>query len=220
MEFAISIALSTLETVTIFVLIFVLFRYRKFYRLWAVVGLGIALAAWSLFIRMVLFLPTLDLIVQLIAMYIFLKFVYRIRWFYAMIMLFFAYGLYLLLQGLILLLIIYGTDYGINDYNDITTNPILMLQLISFLLGLGIAWIVKKKNWGFTFISYHRLRKESWTGLNRCILGSLIGIGMLIPVGVFAAVYGYNNVYSLIMFFIFFFWVYLLLLFFQKDYSE
>ncbi|WP_088834029.1 hypothetical protein [Paenibacillus tyrfis] len=220
MEFAISIALSTLETVTIFVLIFVLFRYRKSYRFWAVAGLGIGLASWSLFIRMVLFMPTLDLIVQLIAMYIFLKFVYRIRWFYAMIMLFFAYGLYLLLQGMILLLIIYGTDYGINDYNDITTNPILILQLVSFLLGLGIAWMVKKKNWGFTFISSHRLQKESWTGVNRSILGSLIGIGMLIPVGVFAAVYGYNNAYSMIMFCIFFFWIYLLLLFFQKDYSE
>ncbi|MBU7318111.1 hypothetical protein [Paenibacillus oleatilyticus] len=220
MEFAISIALSTLETVAIFVLIFVLFRYRESYHLWAVAGLGIGLAAWSLLTRKVLLLATVDVLFQLIAMYIFLKFVYRIRWFYASIMLFFAYGLYLLLQGLLAIVITYGFGYVMNDYSDMTTIQTFMLQLVTFLTALGIARMVKKKNWGFTFISYHKLREEQWTEVNRSILGSLIGIGVLLPSGVLTAVYGYSNVYSLIMFCIFFFWVYLLLLFFQKDYSE
>ncbi|MFB0842712.1 hypothetical protein [Paenibacillus oleatilyticus] len=220
MELAISIALSTLETVTIFVLIMVSFRYRKSYRLLAVTGLGLVLAVFSLWARMVLMQPVLDMLFQFIAMYIYLKFVYRIRWFDASIMLCFGYSMYLLLQSLVILFFKFGYGYFLDDYHDIIADRTFMLQMVTFPIGLGIAWIIKKKNGGFTFISSHMPRSTKWTAINQNILGSLICSGALVVIGFISTGYGYQLTYFTVLPFLFIFFVYLILLFYRKDYLE
>ncbi|WP_127485905.1 hypothetical protein [Paenibacillus ehimensis] len=220
MELAISIALSTLETVTIFVLIMVSFRYRQSYRLLAVASLGLVLAVFSLWARMVLMQPIVDNLFQLFAMCIYLKFVYRIRWFDASIMLCFGCLMYLLLQGLVVLFFKIGYGYFLEDYHDITSYQTFMLQMVTFPLGLGIAWIIKKKNGGFTFISSHMRRRAKWTGINRSILGSLICSGVLLIVGLISTGYGNQLTYYTFFSFLFIFFVYLVLLFYRKDYLE
>ncbi|MFB6365458.1 hypothetical protein ACFCP7_15475 [Paenibacillus elgii] len=220
MELAISIALSTLETVTIFVLVMVCFRYRQSYRLLAVTGLGLVLAVFSLWARMILMQPVFDMLFQLIAMYIYLKFVYRIRWFDASIMFCFGYSMYVLLQSLVILLFKFGYGYFLEDYHNITGDRTFMLQMVTFSFGLGIAWIIKKKNGGFTFISRHIPRTMKWTAVNRNILGSLICSGAILVIGFISTGYGYQLTYFTFLTLLFIFFVYLVLLFYRKDYLE
>lgn len=95
-----------------------------------------------------------------------------------------------------------------------------MLQAVTFSLGLGIAWMIKKKNGGFTFISRHMQRRMKWTGINRNILGSLICSGLLLIFSFICTGYDYQLTYYTFLPFLFIFFVYLVLLFYRKDYLE
>ncbi|KQN96988.1 accessory gene regulator B family protein [Paenibacillus sp. Leaf72] len=166
----ISIFLSTLEITMILSLTFRLFRFQTKIYYNSMVLIGLVLSYISYEIREEFHLQGWDTVVQCVLLFLILRFVYRVGFFYAGCMIIKGVALFTVLQAIAAFVLttvkMYELDYAISALNV----QAYILQILTVGLSLFILYVLRRLNIGFTYVPYSPREAVIFNGVNRKIL--------------------------------------------------
>lgn len=156
---------SSIEGISIFVLMFSLFRFKvKDYIPYMLVTSGI-MAIISYFLRTQLHLESVTPLVLAVLTILLMRFLFRIHFFYSIIMFSITIIASMVLQGLL----IFGVQaFNIYTLDEIRSqeNLLYLTQFVTSLLTFGISWIILKKRIWFTFVPFDENYREDYNKVN------------------------------------------------------
>ncbi|QGQ94969.1 hypothetical protein EHS13_08780 [Paenibacillus psychroresistens] len=178
---------SPFEYIAIFILMFSLFRFNfdRFYTK-RIIFASILLSCLSFTMRAES-LTNFNTPVIGVLLFIFVWLMFEVRIFHALIMsisVFIAYGL---IQATLITLFQYMNIFDLKEIESTATGytfPGFVIAIISILIFMIVAWIIKKRNSGFDFVSHDTSKKNEYNGIN-----ILLSIGILITATITAVTY-------------------------------
>ncbi|UJF35429.1 hypothetical protein [Paenibacillus hexagrammi] len=176
-----SVIISTGETFAVFMLMFALFRHK-----WNTVQAlhvsyyGFLMSIVSYFMREVWDLTSYDPILQMLFMFIFIRITYKMKWISIGIVEVSTYILYTILQFVVLLLLRYVHVILPTDSLLPTSTSGMILQLASIIVVTIIVRLMKWRQMGFTFISFHPWNRYKIANQKKLVMTLTSASGMLL----------------------------------------
>ncbi|MBP1155905.1 MULTISPECIES: hypothetical protein [unclassified Paenibacillus] len=184
MDFVISIILSTLETCTVFFLTMTMHRY-KHKPDYIMIGLfSLMLSTLSYIMRVKFQLPRLDIPVQWSLMFLYVHYMFGVRWFYSALMVMSGSILYALLQSVIILAANQLGMFSFSDSQSGTSDGAHRVQIVSVIICAALIRLMKSFRFGFSFVPNHPRADVKLKGVNKRILWSMVVIGLVISVSI------------------------------------
>ena len=169
---------SSLEYVGMIVLMFAVFRFSFRGFIPHTVFICVFLSFISHYFRET-HLSMYATFVQEILFVVCIYLLYRVPWFYAMIMGTVGFQTYVTLQTMLFLIGIKSGWLTVEDINYFNIKGLLNLMIHLGIIGF-ISYLLTRKGWGFTFIPTGNFDRLKMTGLNISILLlSVIGVVIL-----------------------------------------
>lgn len=172
MQYSLYVLLSTLELASMFVLMLVLFRFDLKSYILQIIFTSVVVSQLTYLVR---YHSTYDKWIPLISILFILLFVhlvFKVQWFYTLIMAISGYIAYGFIQ---LLVILIGTAvFSIKFVPQELSG--YMGQLVSSILSLLIGYLCAKKRMGFTFVPYGEVKVKYVKENIYLMLVSIIGI--------------------------------------------
>lgn len=184
MQLVISIILSTLETCTVFFLMMTMHRYKHKPDYIMIGLLGVMLSVLSYIMRVKLQLPRLDIPVQWSLMLLYVHYMLGVRWFYSTLVVLSGAILYALLQSVIVL---GASQLGMLSFSDSqsgTSDGAHLIQIVSVVICAALIRLMKRFKLGFSFVPYYPWADVKLNGVNKRLLWSMVGIGLIIVISI------------------------------------
>lgn len=161
MDFFLFFVFSLIEGISIFVLMFSLFRFKIKDYLAFIFFTSSIMAFISYFLRTQLMLDSVTPLVLAVLTIILLRYLFRIHFFYSIIMFSITLISSMVLQGF---LIFISQALDIYTLDEIRSNESLLYltQFVTSLLTFCISWIILKKRIGFTFVPFDENYRENY----------------------------------------------------------
>ncbi len=140
-EFLMNVLFSSLECYAMYFLMFKLFKIDIYDK--EMIFSSILMSVLSFFIREQYQTPNWDVFFQIVLMFLLVWMLFRIHFFYSIIMTVITFQAYMALQT---------GFYFILGFHKGSPISIYGLQLVTALVTIGLGWLVKKKRLGFDFI--------------------------------------------------------------------
>jgi hypothetical protein len=178
---------SPFEYIAIFILMLSLFRFNfdSFYTK-RIIFASILLSCLSFTMRAES-LTNLNTPVIGVLLFIFVWLMFEVRIFHALIMsvsVFIAYGL---IQAIFITIVQYLNIFDLKEIESTDkgyTFPGFIIALISIIFFVLIAWIIKRRNSGFDFVSHDTSKTNEYNGIN-----ILLSIGILFTIAITGITY-------------------------------
>jgi hypothetical protein len=164
MNFVLFTLFSSAEYVSIFILMFTLFRFRfKGYR--KQIALTAVILSYVSFTMRMDGMQNVTTIMQVVVLFLLVWMLFQVQVFYAAIMSFSACFGYGVVQGLIVLV---TSELGLLKISDISENSLTGygLQISTAIVYSLIGWIIRKNNMGFDFVPTSKNARIRYTKLN------------------------------------------------------
>jgi hypothetical protein len=183
---------SSLEYVGMIVLMFAVFRFSFRGFIPHTVFICLFLSFISHYFRengLVNFSALAQVVLFVICIYL----IYRVHWFYAIIMGTFGYQAYVTLQILMFLIVKRLGLMTVEELSYANKKGVLNLLVYLGLIVVG-ALIARNKGWGFTFVPSGNFIRVKMTGLNVSIF--LLSVVSIVIIGIAHYFYGENRLHS------------------------
>jgi hypothetical protein len=187
MKFVLFTLFSSMEYVATFILMFTLFRFRfKGYR--KQIALTSLILCYVSYTMRFDGMANITTIVQLILFFLLIWMLFQVQVFYAAIMSFTAFIGYGIVQILIVLITL---NLGMLEIADLRENTLkgYVIQLGTAVIYASIGWIIRKKNWGFSFVPTSNYGRIKYTQLNMIFMLVMI----ISTIAMLFTIYAINN---------------------------
>jgi hypothetical protein len=204
MQFLTFMIYSSIEWMSMIIIMFALFRFRLRGRLPEAIYISLLMSFFSYVLRgegWAEYAPFLQIFLYVVVVCL----LFRVQWLHGTVMAIVGYQMYTIWQTFIGLLVIYG---GIFEASELTYfHPGgRMLVGVSIAVPLAVSILLRYKGWGFTFVQPKSKRKVEWTPHNTIFFAVSV-LGCII----FGAVWFFFN-YRQMEFFLLFSAIHLLVL--------
>lgn len=163
MDFILFMLFSVIETSAMFYLMFRLFKFDIYPA--SILFAGLIMAFFSYTMRTQYDLASWDIVLQILLMFTFVHFLFKVHIFYAGIMTSTVYLGYVVIQTAFYFFLV---SFGILSIEpNVTSIDTYLLQLLSALTAVVLGLWISKKRKGFDFVPHSQYQKVKFKGINR-----------------------------------------------------
>lgn len=150
MDLVLFFVFSTFEVLGVFAIMFALFRQKFFESFGKILFTAFVLDLVSFFLRFNVKISNIAIVILMITMIVCIMLLWQTQWFYAGMKVIMSYCIYLILQ----LTAFFAFNFGMVDLVSDQSVEIkgYILQFITMIISIVLGLIIRKLNWGWSFI--------------------------------------------------------------------
>ncbi|GGD75182.1 hypothetical protein [Paenibacillus nasutitermitis] len=172
MSYVLFVAGSIFEYLSCFLLMFTLFRFRFKRQIMLIIIISILMSQVSYFTRLIPEIGELSSYIQLVLFVLVLWILFRVPFYYSIVMNGAGFVSGFAVQGLVILSL-WGSGVTLSNIQG-NNLIILATQLLSATILIGICRLIHIKNWGFDYVPTSHRAHVKITGTNAVLLSLIV----------------------------------------------